>query len=115
MAGIPPLAGFFGKYYILSSALDAGLYFHVIVALALSLISTYYYIRVIKTFWFEENIAVTESVLLLTDSQRKLLSLAEAILWVTALFLPAILPLLDDSVHTLTICGDVSVCVNTTI
>lgn len=49
MAGIPPLAGFFGKYYLLLQALEQGLYAPVVVGLVTSLISTYYYLRIIKT------------------------------------------------------------------
>jgi NADH-quinone oxidoreductase subunit N len=48
MAGIPPLAGFFGKYYLLLHAQEQELYGLVIVGLAVSLVSTYYYLRVIK-------------------------------------------------------------------
>lgn len=48
MAGIPPLAGFFGKYYLLLHAMEQNLYSLVIVGLATSLISTYYYLRLIK-------------------------------------------------------------------
>lgn len=48
MAGIPPLAGFFGKYYLLLHAQEQGLYGLVIVGLATSLISTFYYLRIIK-------------------------------------------------------------------
>jgi NADH-quinone oxidoreductase subunit N len=48
MAGIPPLAGFFGKYYLLLHAAEQGLYFIVIVGLATSVISTFYYLRLIK-------------------------------------------------------------------
>lgn len=48
MAGIPPLAGFFGKYFLLIHAVEAGLYPVVFVALATSLISTFYYLRLIK-------------------------------------------------------------------
>ena len=50
MAGIPPLAGFFGKYYLLSALMDRGLFIPVIAALAVSLITAYYYLRIIKTF-----------------------------------------------------------------
>lgn len=50
MAGIPPLAGFFGKYYLLLHAQEQGLFGLVIVGLATSLVSTYYYLRLIKTF-----------------------------------------------------------------
>lgn len=48
MAGIPPLAGFFGKYYLLIQAMEDGLFTIVIIALATSLVSTYYYLRLIK-------------------------------------------------------------------
>jgi NADH-quinone oxidoreductase subunit N len=48
MAGIPPLAGFFGKYYLLLHAMEKGLYLLVIVGLATSLISAYYYLRIVK-------------------------------------------------------------------
>ena len=50
MAGIPPLAGFLGKYYLLVSTMERGLFIPVIVALAVSLITAYYYLRIIKTF-----------------------------------------------------------------
>jgi NADH-quinone oxidoreductase subunit N len=49
MAGIPPLAGFFGKYYLLLHAQVAGLYIIVAAGLLTSLVSTYYYLRIIKT------------------------------------------------------------------
>jgi len=48
MAGIPPLAGFFGKYYLLLSAMAENMYGCVIVGLFTSLVSTYYYLRLIK-------------------------------------------------------------------
>jgi NADH:ubiquinone oxidoreductase subunit 2 (subunit N) len=78
MAGIPPLAGFFGKYYLLTSIMERGLFIPVVVALAVSLITAYYYLRIIKTFWFEEHIAIKPPVVLLTANQRTLLSLLEA-------------------------------------
>lgn len=80
MAGIPPLAGFFSKYYIMAAALSKGLFILVIVALAVSLISAYYYLRVIKTFWFEEVAAEKQVVATLTPLRRTLLSSVEAFL-----------------------------------
>lgn len=47
LAGIPPLAGFFGKYYLFSSALQGGYVWLVLIAVAGSLIGVYYYFRVI--------------------------------------------------------------------
>jgi NADH-quinone oxidoreductase subunit N len=48
MAGIPPLAGFFGKYFLFLSAFESENYALVVVGMITSLISTYYYLRVIK-------------------------------------------------------------------
>jgi NADH-quinone oxidoreductase subunit N len=81
MAGIPPLAGFFGKYYLILHAQEHALYGLVIIALATSLISAYYYLRLIKLLWFEGYNSVAPSlalpagvVSLLTFSQISLLA-----------------------------------------
>ena len=54
LAGIPPMAGFFAKYYIFSSAISSGNVGIVIVAIIGSLISIYYYFRVIIAMYFRE-------------------------------------------------------------
>jgi NADH:ubiquinone oxidoreductase subunit 2 (subunit N) len=88
MAGIPPLAGFLGKYYLLTALMSGGLFVPIIIALVVSLITAYYYLKVIKTFWFEENIAVQPPILLLTSNHRVMLSALEASLWTAAIFAP---------------------------
>ncbi|MEW6469037.1 MAG: NADH-quinone oxidoreductase subunit N [Bacteroidota bacterium] len=55
LAGIPPMAGFFAKYYIFSSALDSGYTGIVIIAVIASLVSVYYYLRVIIAMYFRES------------------------------------------------------------
>jgi len=55
MAGIPPLAGFFGKLFIFQSAVSAGLYTLAIIGVLTSVVAAYYYIRVIKVMYFEES------------------------------------------------------------
>lgn len=54
MAGIPPLAGFFGKLFIFQSAVNAGLYTLAIVGVLTSVIAAYYYLRIIKVMYFEQ-------------------------------------------------------------
>jgi len=54
MAGIPPFAGFFGKYYVLLAALDAKLYTLAVIGVLSSVISTYYYINIIRLMYFDE-------------------------------------------------------------
>jgi len=49
MAGIPPLAGFFGKYFILLTVFEQDQYALVIIGLFTSVISTFYYLKIIKS------------------------------------------------------------------
>lgn len=52
MAGIPPLAGFCGKFYLFFSAISAEMYFLAIVGVLTSVVSAFYYIRIIKILYF---------------------------------------------------------------
>lgn len=51
LAGIPPLAGFFGKFYLFSAAMGKGLLWLVIFAIAMSAVSLYYYLQVLKQIY----------------------------------------------------------------
>ena len=53
MAGIPPLAGFFGKSLLLLSAFRAGKHCLVILGLVMNVISAFYYLRIVKCIFFE--------------------------------------------------------------
>lgn len=53
MAGIPPLAGFFGKLFVFQAAIDAGLYALAIFGVLASVVSAFYYLRVIKVMYFD--------------------------------------------------------------
>nr|YP_636480.1 subunit 2 of NADH-plastoquinone oxidoreductase [Zygnema circumcarinatum]Q32RP6.1 RecName: Full=NAD(P)H-quinone oxidoreductase subunit 2, chloroplastic; AltName: Full=NAD(P)H dehydrogenase, subunit 2; AltName: Full=NADH-plastoquinone oxidoreductase subunit 2 [Zygnema circumcarinatum]AAX45813.1 subunit 2 of NADH-plastoquinone oxidoreductase [Zygnema circumcarinatum] len=55
LAGIPPLAGFFGKLYLFWCGWKSGLYLLVYVALITSVISMYYYLRVVKSMFTRET------------------------------------------------------------
>ncbi len=54
MAGIPPLAGFFGKMYVFLAALEREMYILVIVGLLSSVVAAYYYLKVVKVMYFDE-------------------------------------------------------------
>ncbi|WP_174800653.1 NADH-quinone oxidoreductase subunit NuoN [Martelella limonii] len=54
LAGVPPLAGFFGKYFVFLAAIDAKLYTLAIIGVVSSVIACFYYLRVIKVMWFDE-------------------------------------------------------------
>lgn len=53
LAGFPPTAGFFGKFYLFSAAINAGLVWLVVAAVLNSLISVFYYLRPVKAAFFE--------------------------------------------------------------
>ena len=54
MAGIPPLAGFFGKLFVFSAAIDAGLYGLAIIGILTSVVGAFYYLRIVKFMYFDD-------------------------------------------------------------
>ena len=56
MAGIPPLGGFFGKYYLFLHSFETGQFSLVVIGMITSIFATYYYLRIIKIMWFEKPI-----------------------------------------------------------
>ena len=54
LAGIPPLAGFFAKFYVFLAAIKAGLYVLAVVGVLASVIGAYYYLLIIKVMHFDE-------------------------------------------------------------
>ena len=54
MAGVPPLAGFFGKLYIFLAAIEAQLYSLAIIGVVASVIGAFYYLRIVKIMYFDE-------------------------------------------------------------
>ena len=54
MAGIPPFMGFFGKFYIFFAAIESKLYLLAVLGVLASVISAFYYLRIIKNMYFDE-------------------------------------------------------------
>ncbi len=55
LAGVPPLVGFFGKFYVLMAAVEAGLFWLAIGGVIASVISAYYYLRIVYLMYFGET------------------------------------------------------------
>jgi NADH-quinone oxidoreductase subunit N len=54
LAGIPPLAGFFAKFYVFAAAIQAGLVTLAVIGVVTSVIGAYYYLRIVKVMYFDE-------------------------------------------------------------
>ena len=54
MAGIPPLAGFFAKFYVFAAAVKAGLATLAVLGVLASVVAAYYYLRIVKIMFFDE-------------------------------------------------------------
>ena len=55
LAGIPPLAGFFAKFYIFKSVIEQSMYFLAIVGLLSTVVAAFYYLKIIKIIYFEKQ------------------------------------------------------------
>ncbi len=56
MAGIPPMAGFFGKLFVFQAAVNVGLYWLAVIGVVASVVSAFYYLRIIKVMYFDEPV-----------------------------------------------------------
>ncbi len=54
LAGVPPLAGFFAKFYVFLAAVNAGLYTLAVLGVVISVIGAYYYLAIVKIMYFDE-------------------------------------------------------------
>ena len=54
LAGIPPLAGFFAKFYVFAAAIKAGLVGLAIIGVVTSVVGAFYYVRIVKVMYFDE-------------------------------------------------------------
>jgi NADH-quinone oxidoreductase subunit N len=56
LAGIPPLAGFFAKYYVFIAAINANLYALAVIGVLASVVGCYYYLMIVKVIYFDEPV-----------------------------------------------------------
>ncbi len=83
LAGIPPTAGFFGKYYVFNAALETGHYWLVIIGILASLVGVYYYFRIIIAMYFKP--ATNEIAITATNAHQALLFVTAVIILVLGL------------------------------
>ena len=62
MAGVPPLAGFFAKFYVFLAAMRAGLYLLAVLGMVTSVVGAYYYLAIVKLMYFEEPVGKFEQM-----------------------------------------------------
>jgi NADH-quinone oxidoreductase subunit N len=62
LAGIPPLAGFFAKFYVFLAAINAGLYVLAVIGVLTSVVGAYYYLAIVKTMYMDEPVERFQSM-----------------------------------------------------
>jgi len=62
LAGIPPLAGFFAKFYVFLAAIEVGLYPLAVLGVLASVVAAYYYLRIVKIMYFDEPVGGFQSM-----------------------------------------------------
>jgi NADH-quinone oxidoreductase subunit N len=85
MAGIPPLGGFFAKFYIFMSAIDAGLYVLAVIGVVTSVVGAYYYLRIVKIMYFDEPAAAFDRTI--PGEMQAVLALTALVILLFAVFL----------------------------
>ena len=58
MAGVPPLAGFFAKFYVFLAAIQAGLFTLAVLGVITSVVGAYYYLLIVKIMYFDDPVDV---------------------------------------------------------
>src|SRR6201997_2319581 len=62
LAGVPPLAGFFGKFYVFVAAIKAGLFTLAVIGVLTSVVGAFYYLSIVKVMYFDEPLTRLDPV-----------------------------------------------------
>lgn len=92
LAGIPPMAGFFGKFFIFLSAIEAKLYTVAVIGVLSSVVGAYYYLRIVKIVFFDDLLEKFDKPI---DRPLRMIMAATGV--VTLLFFIWPSPLLDSA------------------
>lgn len=91
MAGIPPMAGFFGKFYVFIAAVQAEMYGLAVIGVLTSVVGAYYYLRIVKVMYFDEPVEAFDPPRL----ANRLIVLGAGVFTLFYIVFPA--PLLDSA------------------
>ena len=90
MAGIPPFVGFFGKFYVFIAAIENDLYVLSILGVLASVISAYYYLRIIKIMYFDDKNNEEHLIFKISFQSKVILSISLFII-ICFIFYPSLL------------------------
>lgn len=82
LAGIPPLAGFFAKWYVFVAAMRAGLFTLSVIGVLTSVVGAYYYLRIVKTMYFDEPLTKLDPVRVELGAVLAVAGLFNVLFWV---------------------------------
>ena len=88
LAGIPPLAGFFAKFYVFTAVIEQKMYVLAIIGLLTTVVSAFYYLRIIKIIYFDDSAISFDPV---KNNVAKLSVLISCTILITFFLYPAIL------------------------
>ena len=98
LAGIPPLGGFFAKFYIFTAVLEQQMYTLAIIGLLTTVISAFYYLRIIKTIYFDDSIITFDEV---KNKAAKVTILISCSILLTFFLYPSFLNILVNSLFAI--------------
>jgi NADH-quinone oxidoreductase subunit N len=98
LAGIPPLGGFFAKFYIFTAVIEQQMYTLAIIGLLTTVISAFYYLRIIKTIYFDESIITFDEV---KNKAAKVTILISCSILLTFFLYPSFLNIIVNSLFTI--------------
>ena len=98
LAGIPPLGGFFAKFYIFTAVIEQQMYTLAIIGLLTTVISAFYYLRIIKTIYFDDSIITFDEV---KNKAAKVTILISCSILLTFFLYPSFLNIIVNSLFTI--------------
>jgi len=82
LMGMPPLAGFFGKFYVFVAAVKAGLYPLAVIGMVASVIAAFYYLRIVKVLYLDAPAPAFDRPKPAASAVLTVSGLANMLLWV---------------------------------